>query len=335
MAQDQPTGSEGDRPAAVEASSTPESAAKPESKRVVQDGADRWVASLAVISGVQVQEWDGTADSQICPGCSFSDPSPPIEDLRPSASGSDRDVSPYVGANVEFMSPELELPGRPRFFFGGEISGAFGAERSVALERDPGDLASPLPEGATQTPFSEEVVLGQGSKTNAQLDSLVYGAHIGVSFPLSFKGRALRVKPSFAWTRYKVDVQGAIVDAECQNAFGGTTNCNVNTPVFPGDLREIRLEGGKDDAFNGIGPGLDLELDTGRFGPLGSSLFFSSRFYRILGDRKIEFDASASFPNNDGPGLPPAETRAHFSYKMKPWAYRLGLGFRLQWLGSE
>ena len=90
------------------------------------------------------------------------------------------------------------------------------------------------------------------------------------------------------------------------------------------------------------GPGLDLEMDTGRFGPLGTSLFLGARFYRILGNRKIELSDSQSFPQEflaDGvtpaDGLGPVETNARFRFEVDPWNYRVGIGLRFYWLGFD
>jgi hypothetical protein len=298
-----------------------------------QDGADQWVPSLSVIGGVSVQEWEGALESEICRGCTFPDPA--SEPLRGSATGGDRDVTPFVGGNLELMTPEQPIPTSPRLFVGGEIAATFGFERKVALEGDPGTLAPPFPEvpGNESQAYSEDDALGQGSETLAQLDSPFYGVYAGIAFPFELFGRPVRVKPAFAWIRYGVKVQGLVVDAECRPLFGLGGGCNDQS-FPPGFLREIRIQGSETGTFDGVGPGLDIEMDTGRFGPLGSSIFIGARAYYTLGDRAIEFGASESFPTDDGPNLPPSETRARWSFEAQPWMYRIGLGFRVQWLGS-
>jgi hypothetical protein len=309
--------------AAPPAAAAAEDAAR--SQRSAQEGADQWVPSLSVISGLTIQDWEGALASSCMP---CSPPVPGGGPLREPASGSDLDVTPYVGGSLELMTPELPIPASPRLFVGGEISATFGSERALASEGNPGTLASPLPEGAVSTPFGEDVVLGQGSETVAQLDSPIYGAYAGIAFPFELYGRQLRVKPSFAWIRYRVDVEGLVVDAECQPQplFGGT-QCNTELPN--GFLREIRLQGSGSATFDGIGPGLDIELDTGRAGPVGTSLFLGARAYHILGDRKIEFGDSQSFDDQLGTD----ETRARWSFEADAWMYRVGIGMRFQWLG--
>lgn len=314
------------------------------SARPAQEGADRWVPSLAPIFGTTVQTWEGAVASQICNGCTF--PSPTSQSLRPAATGDDRDVTPFFGGNLELMTPELppmtpELPLRARLFVGGEIAATFGADRTIAEEGDPGAITSPFPPGNENQPFNEQTALGQGSQTTATLGSLIYGAYAGIAFPLQIYGRQLRIKPAFAWMRYTVDVEGTVLDAECLNKPpprppGVPPNlCNTIVSqgvVVPGFLRAIQLNGNDTGTFNGIGPGLDVEMDTGRLGPLGTSIFLGGRAYRILGDRKVEFEAFQSFPDQ-GPGLPMAETRARWSFEADPWMYRVLVGLRVQWLG--
>ncbi len=306
-----------------------------------QEGGDRWVPSLALITGFRIQEWDGTVVSEICRGCSIPDPM--TEALRDPDDGRDLAVTPFVGASFELMTPELPIPTSPRLFVGGEVAVAFGLERTLAQEGNPGVLSSPVPGAAADsTPFSEDFVRGQGSETLAKLDSVIYGAYAGISFPFELYGRAFRLKPSFAWIRTGVDVEGLVVDAECLEVVdvigGASTKCNTTTAGVgqgPGVLREIRLQARGSDTFDGIGPGLDIEMDTGRFGPLGTSLFLGGRLYRILGNRKIELRAARSFTEDEGAGLGPAETDARFSFEMDKWSYRVGIGLRFHWLGFD
>ena len=301
-----------------------EDAVEPERRR--QDGHDQWLPSLAIIAGVGFQDWKGSVESSICPSC----PDPPVfQTLRPSDDGSEVDVTPFMGAQFELMTPELPIVTSPRFFVGGEIFSSFGFERTVAGEGDPSSLRSPLPVGAGNAPYGENFVLGQGSETLATLDHLAYGLHGGVAFPFELYGRQLRLKPSFAWTRFSIDVSGLVVDAECTPTVGTSSQCNTVLPN--GFQREIRLEASESRTWDAIGPGLDLELDTGRFGPLGSSLFLSGRILYILGDRTIVMSASRAYQDVLGSDL----TRAQFSFEVDSMMYRIGLGFRVHWLGDE
>jgi hypothetical protein len=317
-----------------------------------QSGSDRWVPSLAVTSGITIQNWTG-AVSNSCVNCSVVDTAPnpdvlvPTDTLpgRSAQTGDDLDVTPFVGGDFELMTPELPLPTSPRLFVGTGLMASFGTERRVASEGNPGSVSSPLPPTSATTAFSEEGALGQGSETAAQLDTVVYGARAGIAFPLKLLGREFRLKPSVGWIRYDIDASGVVSDAECLNATQGTkTNCNPGSvpvpfpqptdPPAPGFLRSIQLAGSASDSFDGIGGGLDIEMDTTRIGPLGCSLFAGVHAFKILGSRELDFGGSASFPNDDGLGLAPAETSARFDVEVDAVMVRVGLGLRLHWLGS-
>jgi hypothetical protein len=294
-----------------------------------QEGADRFVPSLSINSGLLVQEWSGTVASEICRECSFPDPSQEL--LRQPDEGSDRDTTPYVGFALELMSPELPVPGAPRLFVGGEFAAAFGIERRLAREGSPGIIGSPLP-AAERIQFDEDIATGQGGETIAQMDHFIYGAQAGFALPVEFLGRALRVKPSFGWIRYGVDLEGIVTDAECATVNPGQFNerneCNVNNGGF---LRAVALESDASEEFDAIGPGLDLEMDTGRFGPIGTSLFAGARFYRVLGDRTVEFQSQDLVVSDQ---LGTDTYRSRYSFEIDEWFYRIGIGMRFQWLGS-
>ena len=71
-------------------------------------------------------------------------------------------------------------------------------------------------------------------------------------------------------------------------------------------------------------------MDTGRFGPIGSSLFLGGRAYYTLGDRRIEMTATESY--DDRLGMDTA--RAVWAVEVDPWIFRLQVGIRFHWLGK-
>jgi len=303
-----------------------------------QQGAGLFVPSLFVRSGVTGQVWDATVRSETCVGCTL--PNANAAPLRPSDSDDDFDVTPFVGGVLELMTPELSVPGSPRFFVGGEFAGSFGIERKLAREGDPSTVSAPLPPGSP-APFKEDTALGQGSETIATMGDYLYGAHAGVAVPFELWGRALRIRTSVGWLRYEVDLEGIVTDAECRPR-GATTECNPNntgTPPGsqpPGFLRGVTLTGSTSEEFDGIGPGLDVEMDTGRFGPVGSSILIGVQLYRIIGDRKVEFSSPVvTHPPDPVNPLGNDQNQAHFGYEADEWMYRLGVGIRFSWLGFE
>jgi len=292
-----------------------------------QLGADRWVPSLSVISIATFQSWEGSTDSQICSGCTF--PSSMAAPLRGSFSGSDLDATPFVGGSLEIMTPELDLPLSPRFFVGGEIAATFGFERSLALDGDPGELRSPNLAGNENQPYSESRVIGQGTATKAQLGSPFYGAYAGIAIPFTLFGRGLRVKPLVGWTFYKIDVTGQLATPQCQPI----NNCNPMAANPSGGgmgfQRTVELNASKTGSFNALGPGIELELDTGRLGPFGTGIFMGGRFYALLGDRTVEFSETTSFDDQIGMD----QAQASWRFEADPWLYRVVAGFRMQWIG--
>ncbi len=304
---------------------------------VLQAGENRWVPSLAIESGLTIQQQRGSADSLL-----FQDGSTTPVPLRGFITRDDVPVSPFVGAALELMTPAFAIPTRPRLFLAGEILPTFANEHSVAVEGDPGCIRSPLPgspcaadvtEIGTAT-YAQDAANGKGTRTAAQIDNLVFGANLGVSFPFQFRMRQMRFKPSIGWINFKVNATGFVSDAAC-NPTEQCTDTITEIPGFPpfitpGFLREVSLHGAGDQYFNGIGPGFDIDMDVGRYGPLGVSLLVGMRAYRVIGDRKITFGASQSFNDQLGNDV----ATASFKVEVDPWMFRGNLGIRFEWLGA-
>jgi len=293
-----------------------------------QAGEDRWVPSLAITSGVTFQNQDGSADSVLFEGMSTT----PVP-LRGFFKGDDNAVSPFVGGTLELMAPAFSIPMRPRLFVSGEILPTFASNRDLALEKDPGCVRGPEPDtpcardedGSRVRSFGEDAANGEGTKTSAKIDTLVFGASLGVAFPLQVGPRQIRIKPSIGWINYEVDAKGLVVDAACDP----TSQC-TDVGANPGFLRETILTARESQRFNGIGPGLDVEMDATRYGPLGVSVFMGARAYAIVDDRKISFEAARTF--DDQIGMDTAVGR--FEVEVDSWIYRVHMGIRFHWLGS-
>jgi hypothetical protein len=306
-----------------------------------QAGEDRWVPSLAITSGVTIQKQKGSANSVL-----FEDMNPIPNARLGFVNGDDIAVSPFVGGALELMAPALPIPTRPRLFVSGEILPTFATDRDLAIEGDPGCVRGPEPDspcardeedGWRKVPFGELAANGQGSKTSAQVDTLVFGASLGVAFPLKVGKRQLRIKPSVGWINYKVEAEGLVVYAACDPPDQCTDATNEPTPGF---LRETILTANDSQRFNGIGPGLDVEMDAGRFGPLGVSLFMGGRAYAIVDDRTISFGDSETFTDQiSDPGVDPPVKKdravGQFEVEVDPWIFRAHVGIRFHWLGSE
>jgi len=78
--------------------------------------------------------------------------------------------------------------------------------------------------------------------------------------------------------------------------------------------REAEMRG------HAIGPGLELEMDTGRLGPLVVSVFGGFRALRFLGTRKEELKGQTS-----------AGEDVTFNFELDQWLYRADTGLRFRW----
>lgn len=77
--------------------------------------------------------------------------------------------------------------------------------------------------------------------------------------------------------------------------------------------------------------GPEIRRDARRSAPLGVSLCLGRSLDRMLGDRTLDLGDGATF--DDEPGT---DTDApDGSFEVDPWRYRLGLGLRLHWPGSQ
>jgi hypothetical protein len=288
-----------------------------------QAGEDRWVPSLAITSGVTVQKQEGSAISLF-----FEDMSSSPVFLRGFVDGNDIATSPFVGGTLELMTPALPIPTRPRLFASGEILPTFASDRDLALEGDPGCVRGPKPDARCtripgEEPYPENAANGEGSVTTAEVDTLVFGASLGVAFPVRLGKRQLRIKPSVGWINYEVDAEGLVVDANCGE--GDIAACTSDT------LREVTLSASDSQRFNGIGPGLDVEMDAVRYGPLGVSLFMGGRAYAIVDDRTISFGTEETYDDQHGMD----RAAARFEVEVDPWIFRAHVGIRFHLLGGE
>lgn len=299
-----------------------------------REEADRWIPSLALEGGMSFQDWEADVASQVCRGCAFSDPLAVPETLQPGGAGDDRDSTAFIGIQLELMSPQIPIPGSPRFFIGGEIAPTFGNERDVVSRGQPGPIGSPSTND--QARFGDNIATGQGSKVTMKRDELTFGLYAGMAFPFELFGRELEIRPSLNWTRFDVELDGFVSDADCAVVtFGGITSTQCNSPgppVPPGFLRQTQIRTSTDETFDGIGPGLHLEMKAGRVGPLGTTVFAGARVFRLLGEKDVEI---RSGPTTVSDQLGTDQTTARFGYEVDDWIYRFGVGVRLQWLGDD
>jgi hypothetical protein len=314
-----------------------------------RDETERWVPSIGVISGVVGQNSDASTDSgdvtyvktSRVRNTSF----PPnvlitqqtlTNPLRPSTDGDDLLMTPFVGGSLELMTPGWRsLPAKPRLFVHGDLAAAFGVERHIARESAPeGDLPDPL---LAEPNTSEAAVPGVGSETNAEVQPFLVGAGAGVAFSFDLFGRRVRVKPSVEYLREEIEVSGVLnrailIDTGIQ-FFPATPGPPARPQIdqLPATFIPVSLKDSTTEAFHGLGPGLAVEMDALRTGPIMLALFAGVNAYHILNDRKVELSAQKTLTN---PALTPnpQSVEAEWRFEKDPWFYRGTVGLRFRWL---
>jgi len=341
----------------AETGSTPQGVG-PEPK--ARDETERWVPAFSIYSGVLVQKAGGSIDTGPLQGIEGEnqDCVPPASDprwtdtlhcqrqIRPTAivnlgpqnrdpppvefvttRGDDLMVTPFVAGSLELMTPGVtSVPGRPRLFVHGDAAVSFAFTRDIAKEGIPGAF-----EVAPNVVFpNERSIRGQGSTTTAELKPLLISAGAGVAFTVDAWERRLRIKPSVEYLREEIEVSGTVRRA-VQTRVGDPPDIPPPaTEDFPDDgFRLIELSGGDKRAFHGIGPGLEIEMDAGRAGPLVLAVYVAGQAYAFLGDLEMEFSDRNALVNEVGEVE--YET-ATWSFEKKRWGFRTGVGLRFRWV---
>jgi hypothetical protein len=297
----------------------------------------RWIPSFALTPGIIWGRQHGAVSSDCrAPG---SDPPAPTacnpnfprntNPLRPGAVDDELAATPYVGGNLSLQTPTLARLGRPRLFAGVELPYMFGIDRNVAEKERPTGIREP--DNPNSGEFLDEgAMLGVGSRTRSEVHGLAFGAKAGASLAFEAFGKRFQVKPSANWLRLQIGVRGRIEHGLCYNY------CDVDGIPFGsafGFTRVITLKAHDTLSLDGVGPGLDLEMETGRFGPYTVALFAGGGGYYLIGDRSVVFEVDRTI--GPDPLGAPVDYHAKFSFRVSPWLYRAGIGLRLSWVGYD
>lgn len=253
------------------------------------DESQRWVPSLALTSGMLVGNTRGEVESSV----------------RPSAIGTQSLISPWLGGSLELMTPAWEpLGGRTRFFVHGGLAGNVGFERDLAKEGAPAAFVAP-----TIPAFGDEaLVQGQGSVTRAEPTDFQASAGIGFSITIDTEERRFRIKPSIEYLVEEVEISGLVHRA---------TSIDPDIPSF----NFFVISGAEEKYFHGIGPGLEVEADIVRKGPVMLALTGSGGAYYNLGDRDVVVSSTD----------PTGAESATWRYRRDAWTYRFNVGLRFRW----
>ncbi len=306
---------------------------------------DRWIPSFAFTAGVIF----GRQHASVSSHCRAPGSDPPAatscdpaeanygSELRQGAFDDELATTPYVGGNLSLQTPALAALGRPRLFASVELPYQFGIDRNVAQRQRPTGLEEP-PNPPAPEAVDELGLLGQGSRTRSEVHGLAFGASAGVVFGFEAWGRQFRIKPSAGWLRTQIGVRGRVEHPICNNGSADPSRdtCDLDGEQFPGSsgfTRVITLKAHDSLWLDGVGPGVELEMDTGRFGPYTVSLFLGGGGYYLLGDRTLAFSALGTI--GPDPVGDPVDYVADFTFRVNPWLYRGGIGLRLSWVGYD
>ena len=157
-----------------------------------------------------------------------------------------------------------------------------------------------------------------------------------MAFTFDWLDRRLRIKPSIEYLREKTTVTGEIRVAQVVRVGGFNP---VPTPATNASFRFLQLDGQESKWFNGLGPGLELDMDAARAGGFMISVFGSFQSYRWLGNRKLDVEPGDLLVSYSGPaidnGFDPStvdnDEVAKWSYEKEKWGFQGGVGLRFRW----
>ena len=257
-------------------------------------------------------------------------------------SGSGLNLTPVMGLSAEVMSPGLQaLPGRPRLFAHGDVDAAFSFDRNVAKQAVPTSPRLDANIDPTTETAEESNWLGTGARTSGQVKTFMYSGGLGVAFTLDALERRLRIKPSVEYMHQDIKVSGQYlkvfrVDSGLIPGLNpGGPGGSITTFMPSVFLDPIQLQPSTTQGFHGVGPGLELEMDAARAGPVILSLFMTGSAYRMLGDLDVHTTGTQVIPATPPYTTTDQTVSAEFDYSIHAWAYRGGAGMRFRWLPED
>ena len=265
--------------------------------------------------------------------------------MRDSRDGKEFGLWPGVGVDVQLMTPRIpKIDILPfdigiRGFVSGEVMAVFPPSRATANEGSLDGLFFPEDQ-KDPVQFPSAAIGGGGSEVRSEQDTFEFAAAIGISIPINVLNRTVRIKPSFGWLHYRLKISGRLLHAIKDDVNGELSgnNPDSNLGTFGPNTRIIDLQKNLTKNFNAIGTGVEVELESGKFGPIGAAVFASIHGYKVLGDRKFKFQSSQSFGRPDGTvggdGLLADTYRATWEHEIDPWIYRMKMGLRFHYVGE-
>ena len=276
----------------------------------------RWTIGIGIPIGLEIHDVSASSLTGFVgsPSRIFDDFGQ-LQFLRRPSSGKARVTGVTFGGELEITSPSVfDGIGEPRFFARSALEMNLSADTIPTAEGGIGEIRLPLDaSGNPPNAFNASSVLGQGSEGLYKVDRLQIRAGAGVAFSFVFLDRPIRIKPSIEYLRRTAVMRGAV----------NRVIQLPGTPPLITSLDDTRIEMVRTSAkrrFHAIGPGLELEMETGRAGPFVVSAFAGFRAYRFLGTRKEQLNGETS-----------AAEPVTFDFELDQWLYRADTGLRFRW----
>lgn len=287
---------------------------------------DTWVFSAAFEAGLMAYKPKASmSGSPFDPGAPIS---PRFEENNDGprsviASRADRGrmISALLGVDLEVMAPRMgNSRWIPRPFLDLNVSAVLGSERSIVRRGKPEPDSFALPDrvGGTLNVGGTRI-LGQGEEVTAQQQGPAVFVGFGAAFTFDLdSGSRLRVKPSLVYSRTPVDVSGIA---------SRVVKVDTNTAAGLDAFRFIVVGDAFLEVYHGIGPAIELELDTNnRLGPFELSLYLKGHANHNFGDLETDFQQS-------NPDFPLETVR--WRYEHERWTYRASTGIRFRLVGKK
>jgi hypothetical protein len=311
----------------------------PQSSRAEQpSGADAkhlwgFVPSLGVAASFVSIGGNGTIENSVLRPAQGTDP-----ELRRNAIGSESVDFVIYGLTLGLDSPRITfVPTAPRITGRIGLSSGLRAGIDLALSGSPGKLEHPAKPSPEFDVILQDEIKGQGSSINASFGSYFLNGNLGLGFETSIFDRTLRIRPSFEWTLFQMRLHGLTHSANRPGGQGRGLTSNLETVCSPRPApcsfptQFIDLDGRGRKQLGGIGPGLELEFEGSRFGPIVTALTLSGQAYRIYGDRVRRLSHSFSDSTVYPATLSVPSGTADWTAKFHRWTYRAGLGIQFYW----
>jgi hypothetical protein len=282
---------------------------------------DRWTPTMGMAVGLDIQKVSGSSVTSLVQPEALSTA---VQNLRPSTDGDSLITGPTLGAELGLTSPRIrDDAGSPRFFIHGNIEAFLATDNIPNSEGSRGAIREPRDGfGVPLGSYQETSILGQGTRGKVEFDTLQFRAGAGMTFTFDLDGRRLQVKPSLEYIRKRAEPTAGLSRA-----------IQTDQPLPPSTLmtsldqaRYAVIDVSMTQTLHGLGPGLELELDTHRVGPFIMTVFSGIKVYHFLGD--LDDEATGSSGTSD-PAFPP-ET-ATFRFEYDEWVTRVDAGVRLRW----